>query len=134
MARTTNKEMMELLMTIQKGMEEMNKEIKSLRTDVDALKKPAIGSKASKGSKKQSAKAEAEKKPQTRKEGIDAWCQKKGYSEADRKAYGAAKKAERELQKQAYELTNSQFSEKVEYKVWRKQYEANLVKLQAQAK
>lgn len=43
---------------------------------------------------KKSAKKTASKKsaPTTRAEAIDKWCEEKGYSEADRKAYGEARR------------------------------------------
>ena len=87
----------------------------------------ALESKKTPTSKKTSTKKTD--KPQTKKEAIDAWCEKKGYTEADRKAYGEAKQAERNIKKQAYEMTNKQFDKKVPYKTWREAYEANLKKL-----
>lgn len=134
MARTTLKSLENQMNSFIEEQKEFNKTMMENQKMLMEL----IGKKDKKETKKQAkkktTKAEETKKPQTRAEGIDAWCKKKGYTEADRKAYGAAKKAERELQKEAYEMTNAMFSEKVEYKVWRAQYEANLVKLQAQAK
>ena len=134
MARTTLKSLetkVDLFMEEQKEFNKMMMENQKMLMELIGKKDKK---ETKKQAKKQTAKKEEAKKPQTRAEGIDEWCKKKGYTEADRKAYGQKKKAERELQKEAYEMTNAMFSEKVEYKVWRKQYEANLVKLQAAAK
>ena len=120
-------------------MEDLMKAINNINSKLDAMedrisslegKKP-VSKKADKKPAKQSKKSEpvSVAKPATRAEAIEAWCQKKGYSEADRKAYGEAKRAERDLQKKAYEMTNAQFTQKVDYKVWRAAYEANLKKL-----
>ena len=134
MSRITNKQIMEMMEQMMGTMKELKSDYAALRADIDevkaaqnAPKKPAKKSQP----KAAPAKAEKSKKPATRREAIDEWCQKKGYSEADRKAFGEAKRAERELQNKAYEMTNAQFTEKVEYKVWRAQYEANLVALKA---
>lgn len=68
-------------------------------------------------------KPASDPKPQmTKKEAIAAWASKK-YTEAERKAYGEQKRAERSKQKEAYEKANAFFTEKVDYKVWRAKYE-----------
>lgn len=108
----------EMIMDMLKGhIEEQKKFNESIIKRVDALE-----------GKKSTPKKSAPKTPQyaTRREAIEA-----KYSEEERKAWGEAKKAERTVQTKAYELTNSQFAEKVEYKVWRKQYEANLAAIKA---
>ena len=72
-----------------------------------------------------------EQKPKykTRREAIEA-----KYSEEERKAWGEAKRKERELQKKAYEATNAMFTEKVAHHVWMAQYNATLKALKAAAK
>lgn len=50
-----------------------------------------------------------------------AWA-KEHYTDEERKAFGEAKKAERELQHKAYELTKEAFTEKVSYAEWKKKY------------
>ena len=62
------------------------------------------------------------KKYETRAEAINAWCEEKGYTAEQRKAYGEAKRAERALQKEAYEKTNACFTERVSKKEWRAKY------------
>lgn len=113
----------------------LTQRVTALETKMDSIesKLDAIlaGQQKNNGGQKKSAKKAAKKdeKPMTKKEAIDAWCEKKGYSEDDRKAFGEAKRAERAIQKKAYEMTNAQFTEKVDYKVWRTAYEKNLKKL-----
>lgn len=112
----TNKEMLAKIM----------EKLDSMDNRISALENRSNPTTSKKGKGKSNKTSE---KPLTKKEAIDAWCEKKGYTEADRKAYGEAKKAERDIKKQAYEMTNKQFKTKVEYKVWRKAYEENLKKL-----
>ena len=63
------------------------------------------------------------------------WTEKKAeyakqFSEAERKAYGEQKKAERELQKKAYEATNKKFKGTfVAKSVWKAEYQKQLAKL-----
>ena len=77
--------------------------------------------KKTKGTGAAAPAVKAEKPQMTRKEAIKAWAEKK-YTEEERKAYGEQKKAEREKQRKAYEMANSSFTEKVDYKVWRAKY------------
>ena len=130
---------MALLQEILDGVKANGTELAAFKTEFAELKsrvetvEKVIGTKATKQNKSsKKTTATATKKTQkfaTRREAIEAT-----YSEAERKAWGEAKRAERALQHQAYEMTNAQFSEKVEYKVWKAQYNANLVALKAAAK
>lgn len=140
MGRTTNKELMNMMEQMMAELKEVKANQVALKTEQDSLKaevslikkgQTSTKSNTKKKSTQKDAPSEKATKFATRKEAIEDWCQKKGYSEADRKAYGEAKRAERELQKKAYEMTNAQFTERVEYKVWKAQYEANLVALKA---
>ena len=118
-------------------MEQILAEVTALRGEMDDIKKVVYGTDKKETGKKSGKKGSAKKseeKPKTRKEAIDQWCKDKGYSDADRKAFGEAKKAEREMQRKAYEATNKKFKEKVDYKVWKAEYEKQLAKLQKKSK
>ena len=118
-------------------MDSMESRLNKVESDLEALKKtPAKTSSKSSGRKSApSAVADAPKEEKkvfsTRREAIDDWCQKRGITEADRKAFGEAKRAERELQHKAYEMTCKQFNQYVAKSIWTKQYEINLAVLKA---
>ena len=135
MSRMTNREILEKMMEKMDSMEsKMDKFESRLEKLEKASSKPSRKQSAPKEEKeKKEEKGKEEKKPQfsTRREAIDAWCKERGITEEDRKNYGQQKAAEKKLQKEAYEMTNSQFTQKVAYSVWRAQYEANLKALKA---
>ena len=114
----TQKEMLQQLLN---ATTDIRSDIANLTSRVETLEK----GKAPKSGKGNNKVVEA---PKTRKEAINEWVSKK-YSEAERKAYGDKKRAERELQKKAYEAANKKFKEKVAYDVWKTEYEKQLKKL-----
>lgn len=117
----TNKEM---LMEIMNSVGTINKRLDGIEQRVNSLEKaPSKTSTSKKGASK--------KEKDTR-----TWTEKKAeyasqFSEAERKAYGEAKKAAREAQKKAYEMTNQFFKDKgfVGKSVWRKKYNEILATL-----
>ena len=115
-----------------KQFEEIMNSINEVKASVSAIdqrvsKLESKNTKAkAKSNPKSAPKTEDKPKYKTRREAIEAT-----YSEAERKAWGEAKGAEREIQKKAYEMTNAAFTEKVAYSVWRAQYNANLKALKA---
>lgn len=116
----TNKEMLQELLN---GVGAINQRLDSIEVRVNKLENPEKPKTATKGSGK---KAVAQK----------TWTEKKAeyakqFSEAERKAYGEQKKAEREKQKIAYEKTNKFFAKKgyVGKAVWRKKYNEILASL-----
>ena len=114
----TQKEMLQQLLNVTT---EIKSDVADLRTRVETLEK-GKAPKSGRGSSKE------EKPAKTKKEAIAEWASKK-YSEAERKAYGEKKRQERANQAKAKELANAKFKERVEYSVWRAEYEKQLKKL-----
>ena len=110
----TNKEMLQELI---KSVNSINQRFDSIELRVNRLEnqqKPKI-----------SAKGKATKTNKTEQK---TWSEKKAewasknFTEAERKAYGEAKRAEREKQHKAYEMTNKCFTERVSKSVWTAKY------------
>lgn len=78
---------------------------------------------------KAEVEVEVEAKPQTRAEAVDKWCAEKGITDEDRKAFGEAKKHERELRQKAYDATCKKFKDKVAYNVFMAEYNNQLKKV-----
>lgn len=114
----TQKEMLQQLLN---ATTDIRSDIANLTSRVETLEK----GKAPKSGKGNNKVVEA---PKTKKEAIAEWASKK-YSEAERKAYGEQKRAEREIQKKAYEATNKKFKERVDRSIWKAEYEKQLKKL-----
>lgn len=78
--------------------------------------------------------AKAKEKAEARKAEKLAWAEAQGYTEEDRKAYGAKKQAERELaeiRKLAYLMTKRFFGKKVSKEEWDKKYNETVDELLA---
>ena len=114
----TQKEMLQQLLNVTT---DIKTDIADLKSRVSTLEK-GKAPKSGRGSSKE------EKQAKTRREAINEWASKK-YSEAERKAYGEKMRAERENKHKAYELANKKFKEKVDYDVWKAEYEKQLKKL-----
>lgn len=114
----TQKEMLQQLLNVTTS---ISTDIADLKSRVETLEK-GKAPKSGRGSSKE------EKAVKTRREAINEWASKK-YTEEERKAFGEAKRAERELQKKAYEATNKKFKERVDHSVWKAEYEKQLKKL-----
>ena len=113
----TNKEMLEQLLN---GVSTINQRLDSIETRVNKLE----GSKPKNG--KGNNKVVKDNRTWTEKKAEYA----KQFSDAERKAYGQQKKAEREIQKKAYEATNKKFKGTyVAKSVWRAEYNKQIEKL-----
>ena len=116
----TNKEMLEQLLS---GVGTINQRLDSIEVRVTKLE----GSKPKSGKGNSVAVKAKKAEPKT-------WTEKKAeyakqFSEAERKAYGAEKKAEREAQKKAYEATNKKFKGAyVARSIWKAEYQKQLAK------
>lgn len=117
----------EMLMNIMNTMGTINQRLDGIESRVASLEK---------SKKTQNPTTVGKSKPQPKKEKDERtfrekkaeWAANK-YSEAERKAYGEKKKAEREKQHKAYEMANASFKEKVDYKVWKAKYNEILATL-----
>lgn len=119
----TNKEMLQQIMNT---MGTINQRLDGIETRVNALEnsKPSVAKTVSK-------KAKATKTVEdnrTWKEKKSEWASQK-YSEAERKAFGEQKRAERDKKHKAYEMANACFKKKVGYKVWKAKYNEILATL-----
>lgn len=113
----TNKEMLEQLLS---GVSTINQRLDSIDKRVTKLE----GSKPKNG--RGNNKVVKDNKTWTEKKAEYA----KQFSDAERKAYGQQKKAEREIQKKAYEATNKKFKGTyVAKSVWRAEYNKQIEKL-----
>ena len=119
--KMTNKEMLQQIMNT---MGTINSRLDSIESRVSALetsKKPSVSGKGG-------IQTTKEKDTRTWSEKKSEWASQK-YTEAERKAYGEQKRAEREKQHKAYELTNQCFTERVSKAEWRKKYNEILATL-----
>lgn len=111
----------QMLSQILESLNGVNAKLDSIDKRVTALETQKTNKPSS--PKGKPATAVKESKPQmTKKEAIAKWASEK-YTEAERKAYGEQKRAERSKKHEAYEKANAFFTEKVDYKVWRAKYE-----------
>ena len=119
--KMTNKEMLQQIMNT---MGTINSRLDSIESRVSALetsKKPSVSGKGG-------IRITKEKDTRTWSEKKSEWASQR-YTEAERKAYGEQKRAEREKQHKAYELTNKCFTERVSKAEWRKKYNEILATL-----
>ena len=116
----TNKEMLQELI---KSVGSINQRLDSIESRVNKLENPVKPVVSKKGANKVS-----EKDTRTWSEKKAEWASK-NFTEAQRKAYGEAKRAEREKQHKAYEMTNKCFTERVSKSVWTAKYKEILATL-----
>lgn len=122
---------------------ELQNEVAGIRADVDALKegKTAKTTKSAKTAPKKAtttktatkstAKKSAKKQTAPKTAKTQTWTEKKAefakqFTDEERAEYGFRKSLERKAQKFVFELTNAEFEERVDRKVWKKAYNENL--------